>query len=214
MPHLPKILIVDDDEGIRVTAAMLLVAEGYEISTAEDGFDALRQMRNKLPDLVISDLNMPRMSGFEFLSVVRRRFPQVLVVASSGSYRSGEAVPGGVVADAFYAKGADNVPELLTSVAQLLRTALPVTPVYQRHAVPVWVSQNGRKPNGMPFVQLSCNECLRVFSQDVGGAATGTVMQAACTHCGCCMSYIVDFSRQSDARKKESCSPLDSRTAN
>ena len=47
---------------------------------------------------------MPQMSGFEFLSVVRRRFPELLVVAMSGAYDSGDSVPGGVIADAFYAK--------------------------------------------------------------------------------------------------------------
>src|SRR5678815_5645894 len=97
-----RILIVDDEQSIRATVAMLLATRGYETSSAEDGFDALLQMRSRVPELVISDLNMPRMSGFEFLSVVRRRFPEVLVIAMSGAYTAGDAVPGGVIADAFY----------------------------------------------------------------------------------------------------------------
>jgi CheY-like chemotaxis protein len=75
--HKNRILIVDDDQSIRATVAMLLADEGYEVSAAEDGFDALLQMKSKVPELVVSDLNMPHMSGFEFLSVIRRRFPQV-----------------------------------------------------------------------------------------------------------------------------------------
>ena len=47
---------------------------------------------------------MPGMSGFELLSVVRRRFPAVLVIAMSGAF-SGDQVPSGVTADAFYPKG-------------------------------------------------------------------------------------------------------------
>jgi DNA-binding response OmpR family regulator len=74
-------------------------------------------------DLVISDLNMPQMSGFEFLSVIRRRVPQVLVIAMSGAYAAGDEVPGGVIADAFYAKGPSDPGTLVKLVANLLRTS-------------------------------------------------------------------------------------------
>ena len=97
------ILLVDDDPSIRDTLATLLLGHGYDVFTARDGFDALLQLKRVVPDLIISDLNMPKMSGFEFLSVVRRRFPQVSVIASSGAYVQ-EVVPSGVIADAFYAK--------------------------------------------------------------------------------------------------------------
>src|SRR5207302_6067473 len=105
------------------TVAMLFASKGYAVSCAEDGFDALLQMKSQVPELIISDLNMPQMSGFEFLSVIRRRFPQVLVVAMSGAYEAGDAVPGGVIADAFYAKGAHDSRVLLRLVANLLRTS-------------------------------------------------------------------------------------------
>ena len=99
-----QILVVDDEPSIRESLALLLSLAGYEVATAEDGFDALLQIKRSLPDVIVSDLNMPQMSGFEFLSVVRRRFPQIPVVAMSGAY-GGDGVPGGIIADAFYAKG-------------------------------------------------------------------------------------------------------------
>lgn len=117
-----KILVVDDETSVRTTVSGLLTSKDYEVSTAENGFDALLQMRNVTFALIISDLNMPQMSGFEFLSVVRRRFPEVLVVAMSGAYSSGDAVPGGVIADGFYAKGGRTDPVLLLGmVADLLQ---------------------------------------------------------------------------------------------
>ncbi len=101
------LLVVDDESAVRESMAGLLKAAGYDVSTAENGFDALLQLKRALPDVIISDLNMPQMSGFEFLSVVRRRFPEIPVIAVSGAYESGDLVPGGVIADAFYAKGSN-----------------------------------------------------------------------------------------------------------
>ena len=103
MPKLKtRILVVEDDATVRHTISKLLSAQGYDVSIAVDGFDALLQLERTIPDLILSDLNMPQMSGFELLSVVRRRFPEILVVASSGAYDS-SGVPNGVIADAFYA---------------------------------------------------------------------------------------------------------------
>jgi CheY-like chemotaxis protein len=92
------------------------------VATAEDGFDALLKLKQFLPDVIISDLNMPKMSGFEFLSVVRRRFPKISVIASSGAYQS-RVVPTGVLADAFFAKGQEHTETLLNSVSDLIQTS-------------------------------------------------------------------------------------------
>ena len=61
----PQILVVDDEASVRESLAMLLTAAGYDVAAAEDGFDALLHLKRVLPDLIVSDLNMPRMSGFE-----------------------------------------------------------------------------------------------------------------------------------------------------
>ena len=81
-----RILVVDDEPLIRQTSAMVLASNGYEVRTAGDGFEALIELRQALPDLIISDLSMPNMSGFELLSVVRRRFPEIPVIAITGKF--------------------------------------------------------------------------------------------------------------------------------
>ena len=116
-----QILVVDDDPSVRDCIAQLLECAGYLIASAEDGFGALLQMRNALPDVIISDLNMPGMSGTELLAVVRRSFPQILTVAMSGAYGDAGELPPDVIAGGYYPKGEH--PEILCgTLAQLLRT--------------------------------------------------------------------------------------------
>jgi DNA-binding NtrC family response regulator len=59
-----RLLVVDDEPCIREMMADLLLAEGYEVLIAQDGFDTLSHLEARRPDLIISDLTMPRMSGF------------------------------------------------------------------------------------------------------------------------------------------------------
>src|ERR1700724_3811521 len=93
-----RILVVDDDPSILQTSILVLENKGYEVRAAKDGFAALAELRRSVPDVIVSDLGMPQMSGFELLSVVRRRFPHIPVIAISGDY---EGSPG-VIADAFF----------------------------------------------------------------------------------------------------------------
>jgi CheY-like chemotaxis protein len=99
-----KLLIVDDDESVRESLSQLFTEFGHSVRSAEDGSAALLKIRQEAPDIILSDLNMPSMSGFEFLSIVRRRFPAILVIAMSGAF-SIDDVPPELPADAFYEKG-------------------------------------------------------------------------------------------------------------
>ena len=100
MPKL-KLLIVDDEVSLRTSLFQIFTAFGYSVKSAEDGISALAEIRTEIPDIVLSDLNMPGMSGFELLAVIRRRFPAIQVIAMSGAF-SGDTVPAGVAADDFY----------------------------------------------------------------------------------------------------------------
>ncbi len=197
MAPVPKqrVLVVDDETSVRTTVSLLLRSGGYEVSTAENGFEALLQLRDLSFGLVVSDLNMPQMSGFEFLSVVRRRFPEVLVVAMSGAYSSGDAVPGGVIADAFYAKGAGTNPALLLEIlANLLQASESSQTAHRSKAAPVWIPRNGKDSMGIPYVVLTCTECLRSFPLHVSEADNPEVVETPCIFCLGTVRYIIDFS--------------------
>jgi CheY-like chemotaxis protein len=193
-PIRHHILIVDDEECIRDTTSLLLADEGYEVNTAADGLEALLQMRTTVPDVIISDLNMPRMSGFEFLSVVRRRFPNIPVIAMSGAYQQGDHIPGGVVADAFFPKGHHKPGELIEMVAELIRTTATRALSHHQHPAPVWIPRNGRDAQGIAFVVLTCTECLRSFPLSVLREEVQEIQGALCRFCSTQLRFIVDFS--------------------
>lgn len=66
-----KILVVDDDESLRELLRMHLAAAGYEVSTAADAIVAGYQVLKNPPDLILSDVNMPHMDGFEFIAALK-----------------------------------------------------------------------------------------------------------------------------------------------
>jgi len=102
--YLKTVLVVDDKEWMRIAISLVLEEFEYSVCCAEDGHSPLREIQQQNPDILLSDLTMPAISGFELLSNVRRLFPAIKVIAMSGSF-SGNAVPPGVLADAFYPKG-------------------------------------------------------------------------------------------------------------
>jgi CheY-like chemotaxis protein len=114
-----QVLVVDDDPAIRACMTMLLESVGYDVAVAEDGLEALLLINESAPDILVSDLNMPRMSGFDLLSEVRRRFPQIVTIAMSGAYRNGNELPPEVMVHGFYAKG-EPPRNLCGTLAQLL----------------------------------------------------------------------------------------------
>ena len=122
MPFRYRILFVDDEERLRAMAKAILESQGYEVLCAEDGFDGLAALKESLPDLIISDLQMPNMNGFEFLSVIRQRFPHLLVIVISGEF-SGIDVPNSVLADAFFEKSQYTPDRLVAQIADLVRKA-------------------------------------------------------------------------------------------
>jgi DNA-binding NtrC family response regulator len=76
----PKILVIDDDSSLRRVLEYNLQQEGYDVYTAADGASGLQLFEEKSPQLVITDLKMPGMTGFEVLSTVKERAPSTVVI--------------------------------------------------------------------------------------------------------------------------------------
>ena len=69
--HLPTVMVVDDSLTVRKITSRLLAREGYQVILAKDGVDALEQLIDTMPDVILSDIEMPRMDGFDFVRNLR-----------------------------------------------------------------------------------------------------------------------------------------------
>lgn len=78
-----SVLVVDDDRDLRYLLSVRLVSAGYMVYEAENGLEALEQMEEHSVDVVLTDYRMPKMDGFEFLSVCRVKWPGTPVVVFS-----------------------------------------------------------------------------------------------------------------------------------
>jgi DNA-binding response OmpR family regulator len=82
-----RILVIDDDDELRRYVAEALATEGYQVATAANGEEGVQALNADLADLIILDLFMPKMEGFETLMELRRFSPPPTVLAVSGGGR-------------------------------------------------------------------------------------------------------------------------------
>ncbi|UCC43398.1 MAG: response regulator [Candidatus Zixiibacteriota bacterium] len=80
MENLLSILIVDDEVGMRDLLDKILSRDGYRVLLAGDGEEALEVLKNESPQLVITDMKMPGMGGFDLLRVIKKDYPGVGVI--------------------------------------------------------------------------------------------------------------------------------------
>ncbi len=82
-----RILVVDDDEGVRAFLCHILEREGYEVVAASDGEMALEKFREDPADLIITDIIMPKKEGIELILDFRSHNPEIPIIAISGGGR-------------------------------------------------------------------------------------------------------------------------------
>jgi len=82
---MPSVLVVDDEDQLRQLIREILEQAGYQVTEARDGKEALIQYRLAPADVVIMDILMPEQDGLETTSTLRREFPNVKIIAITGS---------------------------------------------------------------------------------------------------------------------------------
>ncbi len=179
-----RVLLVDDDPLIRKLISRHLVAAGYVVRVAEDGLDAIEKLRAGPLDLIISDLKMPRMTGFEFLDVVRKRFPQIPVIAITGF--AVNELPEGVPADAYCPKNEFLYEQLLQTIP-----ALTSKPPSRTGPPPVDNEPVQAKWDGNGHFIIGCEDCLREFTVPRVFRMGRDEAWTACVHCGRFVRFLV-----------------------
>jgi CheY-like chemotaxis protein len=179
-----RILLVDDQPACLATLGTVLTRNSYVVDTAVDGLDALLKLKRSLPDLIVSDLRMPRMSGFELLAAVRQRFPHIASIAISGEVAPNNLC--GLLTDLFLGKGTYTPLQLLRSIEDLLRRS-PLRPRLPRLEItPVCLPGNSMGAYGFP-----CGHCRRYFRWSDRDAA-GEPRDVECPFCATELSYFID----------------------
>jgi DNA-binding response OmpR family regulator len=121
-PARGRVLLVDDEPSARETLSRLLAADGFEVSVATSGTEAMEMLRRRAPDALVTDLHMPGMDGIELLRETRALHPELIVVVVSGEARRPLAVIE-AGADAYIVKPveADELVSVLDIAIQVTR---------------------------------------------------------------------------------------------
>ena len=98
---VPLVMVVDDSLTVRKITSRMLIREGFEVATAKDGVDGLQQLQDIQPDIILLDIEMPRMDGFEFARNVRadpkaRDIPIIMITSRTADKHRNRAMELGV----------------------------------------------------------------------------------------------------------------------
>ena len=120
---MAKILLVEDDQSLREIYGIRLTAEGYEIVPAGDGEEALAVAVRERPDLIISDVMMPKISGFDMLDILRStpetkdiKVIMMTALSSDDQRERGESLG----ADRFLVKSQVGIEDVVNAVHEVL----------------------------------------------------------------------------------------------
>ena len=86
---MARVLVADDDSGVREFLEIMLTREGYDVSCAENGKEALAVFRKKPFDIVLTDLKMPKVDGINLLKEIKAISPDAIVILIT-AHASGE----------------------------------------------------------------------------------------------------------------------------
>jgi DNA-binding response OmpR family regulator len=120
---MAKILIVDDEEGIRMLYSMELQDEGYDVLTLPDGRELLQVVDRERPDCIVLDIKMREYNGLDLLQQIRKRHYDLPVILNS-AYSSFKVDLKAVAADYYVVKSSD-LSELKEKLKIALETRIP-----------------------------------------------------------------------------------------
>jgi CheY-like chemotaxis protein len=180
-----SVLLVEDEPALRKLFSIFLTNVGFDAILAVDGIDGIVKLRDSVPVVIVSDLLMPRMSGIEFISVVRRRFPPIPVVALSGAIP--DEFPEEAKPDVWLNKTKLHADEFAVTVQNLARRVPERVDLPQVVLIPFRT-----RVDFTGYFRLTCPDCLRTFkaTNPVGNeSAEGS---AVCAYCEARVLFLIE----------------------
>lgn len=160
---MTKIMVVEDDQSLREIYSIRLTAEGYEVISAGDGEEALAIAVKERPDLIISDVMMPKISGFDMLDILRStpetkdiKVIMMTALSSDDQRKRGESLG----ANKYLVKSQVGIEDVIAAVHEVLGVAVspiaqltgPEIPANQQMPTPQPVDVQGDEPVPTPTV--------------------------------------------------------------
>ena len=177
-----KVLFVDSDLPTQGAAGESFknrfLKLGYVVRVAEDGFAALQQLITALPDVLISSLEIPGISGIELQSHVTRQFPLVYTIVLKSEILRGGLQSGNLLGG--FPDDAPCVPALLQAVSQGLAEDRR-SPLSYRKSAPIIIRRGESSRFAATELFARCSECHRSFPQLTD--ANRLQRETACVHC-------------------------------
>ena len=153
---MTKIMVVEDDAALREIYSIRITAEGYEVVSAGDGEEALAMAVREKPNLILSDVMMPKISGFDMLDILRAtpetaniKVVMMTALSSDDQRQRGERLG----ADRYLVKSQVGIEDVVNAIHEVLgdrAAALPATP-----EVPVAPASPAQAPVPQPAPQVN-----------------------------------------------------------
>lgn len=126
-----KILVVDDEESLRLSMKFKLTSAGFIVDIAGDGEEALEKLKSQSVDVILLDINMPRMSGIEALTLIRQEHPHTEVIMLTGFADFSTAIECLKMGARDYLVKPVDTTELVTRLKSLLRSRSSEKALYE-----------------------------------------------------------------------------------
>jgi two-component system response regulator PilR (NtrC family) len=157
---MAKILVVDDDQGMREFMEIMLLKEGHDVTCAAEPLKAIDLCRKKAFDLVITDLKMPKINGIEFLKVIKDQRPETIVILIT-AYASGETAINAMKEGAYdYVEKGNSIEEL----RKVVRSALQKKGLIENNLLDEKAAAEKSAQNSFFGMTGTNREMLKIFS--------------------------------------------------
>ena len=157
---MAKILVVDDDQGMREFMEIMLQQEGYDVMSTGEPLKAIDLCKKKTFDLVITDLKMPKINGIEFLKAIKDDKPETMVILIT-AYASGETAINAMNEGAYdYIEKGNSIDE----IKQVVRSALMKKGLIGKNTETEKINKETAEKNSFCGMIGKNREMLKIFA--------------------------------------------------